>query len=60
MLFAPIFGYLGDRFPRKYVIAIGILIWSGMTLAGSFVDKSVSNYSSLFMLLPLFAMIFFK
>jgi len=39
MLFAPLFGYLGDRFPRKYVIAIGICFWSGMTLAGSFIDN---------------------
>ncbi|XP_065054779.1 protein spinster homolog 1-like [Rhopilema esculentum] len=39
MLFAPFFGYLGDRCPRKYVIAFGMVIWSMMTLAGSFVQS---------------------
>ena len=32
---APIFGYLGDRAPRKWLIAIGIFIWSlGTVLTG--------------------------
>ena len=42
MLFAPFFGYLGDRCSRKYVIAFGMVIWSMMTLAGSFVQSKVS------------------
>lgn len=37
---SPFFGYLGDRLPRKWLIALGILIWSIGTvltgLAGSF------------------------
>ena len=41
MVFAPIFGYLGDRFPRKYVISFGICIWSAMTLSGSYMDDKV-------------------
>ncbi len=36
MLLSPIFGYLGDRYTRKYIIAIGILLWSVFTLVGSF------------------------
>lgn len=35
MAFAPLFGYLGDRYSRKYLIAIGITIWSVTTFAGS-------------------------
>jgi len=31
---APIFGYLGDRYPRKYLMLGGVLIWS-LATAGS-------------------------
>lgn len=30
-LFSPIFGYLGDRFDRRRVMALGLLAWSGAT-----------------------------
>jgi MFS family permease len=30
---APVFGYLGDRFPRKYLMLIGVLVWSLATAA---------------------------
>ena len=33
VLFAPIFGYLGDRFPRPRLMAAGVAIWSLATLA---------------------------
>lgn len=33
-LTAPVFGYLGDRFPRKYLILGGVIIWS-LATAGS-------------------------
>ena len=36
MLLSPLFGYLGDRWTRKYIIGIGILFWSAFTLIGSF------------------------
>jgi len=36
MLFAPIFGYLGDRYSRKWILGIGIGFWSLSTLIGSF------------------------
>lgn len=41
MLLAPLFGYLGDRYPRKWLIIFGITFWSLMTLAGSFVPKDM-------------------
>jgi MFS family permease len=31
---APIFGYLGDRYPRKYLMLAGVIIWS-LATAGS-------------------------
>jgi MFS family permease len=31
-----VFGYLGDRYNRPRLMALGISIWSGFTLAGSF------------------------
>ena len=33
-LTAPIFGYLGDRYPRKYLMLAGVFIWS-LATAGS-------------------------
>lgn len=42
MVFAPLFGYLGDRFSRKYVMAIGITIWSATTFLGSLMGKKVN------------------
>jgi len=36
MLLSPLFGYLGDRYTRKYIITVGILVWSAFTLTGSF------------------------
>jgi len=35
-LTSPFFGYLGDRFPRKWLIAAGILVWSVGTLLTGF------------------------
>jgi MFS family permease len=32
MVAAPCVGWLGDRFSRKKIVAIGVLIWSGFTL----------------------------
>ena len=43
MLLSPIFGYLGDRYNRKIIMAVGIFFWSGVTLAGSFVPREVSS-----------------
>ena len=46
MLFSPVFGYLGDRFTRKYIISGGILAWAACTLLGSFSVVSVHCSSS--------------
>lgn len=40
MLFAPIFGYLGDRYNRKIIMAAGVFMWSLTTLLGSFMTVS--------------------
>ena len=37
---APLFGYLGDRYSRKYLMAVGIFFWSLATLLGSFMPVS--------------------
>jgi MFS family permease len=42
MILSPVFGFLGDRFNRKVIMAVGILFWSLITLAGSFVPRDVS------------------
>ncbi|XP_074600502.1 lysolipid transporter protein spinster [Brevipalpus obovatus] len=39
MLMAPIFGYLGDRYSRKYLMAGGIFFWSLMTVISSLVPS---------------------
>ncbi|XP_075677936.1 protein spinster homolog 1-like isoform X2 [Dermatophagoides pteronyssinus] len=38
MIFSPLFGFLGDRYSRKYIIIFGVTFWSTMTLASSFVQ----------------------
>jgi MFS transporter, Spinster family, sphingosine-1-phosphate transporter len=32
MFAAPLVGWLGDRFPRKNIVVLGIFVWSGFTL----------------------------
>lgn len=32
MFAAPVLGWMGDRFPRKNIVLIGIAVWSGFTL----------------------------
>jgi len=45
MILAPVFGYLGDRYRRKYLMAVGILIWSGTVFLSTLLSKDVStNY----------------
>jgi MFS transporter, Spinster family, sphingosine-1-phosphate transporter len=43
MFTSPITGYLGDRFPRKPMIVIAALFWSGI----NFLTASVHSYDSL-------------
>ncbi|XP_049873486.1 protein spinster isoform X3 [Pectinophora gossypiella] len=37
MVFAPIFGYLGDRYSRRYIMAFGVALWSLTTFFGSYI-----------------------
>ncbi|KAG8228686.1 hypothetical protein J437_LFUL008675 [Ladona fulva] len=39
MVFAPLFGYLGDRYNRRFIMAAGVFLWSLTTLLGSFVNN---------------------
>ena len=39
MIFAPLFGYLGDRYSRKWIMAVGVTLWSATTIIGSFMDS---------------------
>jgi len=47
MLASPLGGYLGDRVPRKYLVAGGVLLWSLATgasgLAGTFVTLMIAR-----------------
>lgn len=38
-LTAPIFGYLGDRFPRKYLMLGGVIVWSLATACSGFAQN---------------------
>ena len=40
MCFSPIFGYLGDRFSRKHLMGLGVILWSSFTAASSFAPVS--------------------
>ncbi|CAH1963052.1 unnamed protein product [Acanthoscelides obtectus] len=39
MIFAPLFGYLGDRYSRRWIMAAGVFLWSLTTLCGSFMTQ---------------------
>ncbi|XP_072298840.1 protein spinster homolog 1 isoform X2 [Eucyclogobius newberryi] len=39
MFLAPVFGYLGDRYNRKYIMSGGIFFWSLVTLLSSYTPK---------------------
>jgi MFS family permease len=41
MVFAPLFGYLGDRYSRRFIMAFGVFLWSLTTLLGSYMHVSV-------------------
>ncbi|KAH8283491.1 hypothetical protein KR018_004140 [Drosophila ironensis] len=39
MIFAPFFGYLGDRYSRPRIMVVGVALWSTTTLLGSFMQE---------------------
>ena len=47
MVAAPLFGYLGDRFNRLYLMSFGVTLWSVTTLAGSFMPVSPFFFQSI-------------
>lgn len=42
MVCAPIFGYLGDRYSRRWIMILGVALWSGTTLIGSYMPTYLS------------------
>ncbi|XP_050965393.1 protein spinster homolog 3 [Labeo rohita] len=40
MFLAPVFGYLGDRYDRKLIMIVGLIVWIVTTLGSSFVKKT--------------------
>lgn len=40
MVLAPIFGYMGDRYKRKYIMAAGIFIWSGTVYLSTLLNEN--------------------
>lgn len=44
MITAPVFGYLGDRYSRKYLIAGGVLFWSTTTFIGSLIPAGGTGW----------------
>lgn len=43
LLLAPLFGYLGDRYNRKYIMIGGLSVWLVTAAASSLVTESVSE-----------------
>ena len=39
MVSAPVFGYLGDRYSRKNLMALGVFIWGSFSLTASFMPS---------------------
>ncbi|XP_058121527.1 protein spinster [Anopheles ziemanni] len=39
MICAPLFGYLGDRYSRKWIMVLGVSLWSTTTLLGSYMHQ---------------------
>ena len=68
MIFAPIFGYLGDRHNRKAIMAFGVFIWTIFTIIGSFMPVrttflpewklKISQFCTISFVLQLFDVLF--
>lgn len=43
LLMAPLFGYLGDRYNRKYIMIGGLCVWLVTAASSSLVTESVSD-----------------
>ena len=45
MIGAPVFGYFGDRYSRKWLIILGIAMWTASTMISSFMTVCRLNFS---------------
>lgn len=43
-LLSPVAGYFGDRWHRKYIMVIGLLLWVFVTLCSSFIPSDVRAF----------------
>ena len=48
MIFSPLFGYLGDRFNRRILMAIGLFVWAASSMASAYVTPSWGSGDSPF------------
>ena len=39
LLAAPVFGYLGDRYSRKLLVVLGMVIWAAFSFTSSFMPS---------------------
>ncbi|XP_015787752.1 protein spinster homolog 1 [Tetranychus urticae] len=44
MVMAPLFGYLGDRYSRKNLMAVGVFFWSITTYLGSIIPANAKGW----------------
>lgn len=44
MIFAPLFGYLGDRYSRKLIMSGGVFLWCLTTFIGSYMEVEYYNF----------------
>jgi MFS family permease len=44
-LTAPVFGYLGDRYPRKYLMLAGVMVWSLATAASALAQNLAALFA---------------
>ena len=45
-LFSPLFGYLGDRYDRRYLMAVGLLAWSAATAVTGYTSTLVTFFAA--------------
>ena len=43
LICAPVFGYLGDWYSRKYLMVAGVFLWSVLTFLGSLISGHTGN-----------------
>lgn len=43
MIFAPLFGYLGDRYNRKIIMSSGVFLWCLTTFVGSYMKVTLKS-----------------